>query len=318
MDTKNNNSADLLINDLLPTHPRRLYDPVEYIIAQKGKKIRFNLALKGCELFSGSSDDAMQTAMAVEIFHNFTLIHDDIMDNAKTRRNQPTIHEKWDINTGILSGDVMMILAYEALLKAPEHAHAKIFPLFTRSARAVCEGQQMDMDFESLPVVQIDKYLEMITKKTGVLIAAALGMGAACGGATDAEVEHLYEYGKNLGISFQIRDDILDCYGETQKIGKIKAGDIIQGKKTILYIRTWFSMPEEEQDGFTELYHSSAPDKIDTILNYFEKAGAKEYALAKEQEYFEKAHAALAKIDVSPQRKKKLTDYTQSIFRREH
>lgn len=318
MNTNEYISTDHLIDDLLPVQPRRLYDPVRYILAQKGKKIRFNLTLKACELFSGRHEEAVQAALAVEIFHNFTLIHDDIMDDAKTRRNQPTIHEKWDSNTGILSGDVMMILAYEALLKCPAHSHPSILPIFTQSARAVCEGQQMDMDFETLPVVQMDKYLEMITKKTAVLLAAALAMGAYCGNATDAEASHIYEYGKNLGISFQIRDDLLDCYGEVQKIGKVKAGDIIQGKKTILYIRTWFSLAEEEQKKFTHLYHSSDPGKVNEVLTYFDKTGAKEYALSKEQEYFDKAHAALAKIALTPEQKKILTDYTQSIFRRDH
>lgn len=318
MDTNEYISTNILIDNLLPTQPRRLYDPVRYILAQKGKKIRFNLALKACELFSGHHKEAIQAALAVEIFHNFTLVHDDIMDDAMTRRNQPTIHEKWDANTGILSGDVMMILAYEALLKSPAHSHSYILPMFTQSARAVCEGQQMDMDFESLPVVQMDKYLEMITKKTGVLLASALAMGASCGRASETEATHIYEYGKNLGISFQIRDDLLDCYGEVQKVGKVKAGDIIQGKKTILYIRTWFSLAEEKQEEFTKLYHSSEPDKIDKVLTYFDGAGAKEYALSKEQEYFNKALTALSKINVDSQQKKILTDYTQSIFRRDH
>lgn len=318
MDTNEHISINRLIDDLLPHQPRHLYDPVRYILAQNGKKIRFNLTIKACELFSGNHRTALQAALAVEIFHNFTLIHDDIMDDAKTRRNQPTIHEKWDTNSGILSGDVMMILAYESLLQCPVHLQPSILPLFSKSARAVCEGQQMDMDFESLPVVQMDKYLEMITKKTAVLLAASLAIGAYCGNASADEASHLYEYGKNLGISFQIRDDLLDCYGEVQKVGKEKAGDIIQGKKTILYIRTWFSLGEEEQKKFTQLYHSSASGKIDEVLTYFDKAGAKEYALSKEQEYFEKALAALAKINLPSEQKKVLTDYTQSIFRRDH
>lgn len=305
------------IQNLLPDSPAGLYDPVRYILAQRGKKIRFFLTLKANEMFSQDQASAIHAALAIEIFHNFTLIHDDIMDEAETRRNQPTVHHKWDSNTGILSGDVMMILAYESLLKCPQHVHANVLPLFTKSAREVCEGQQLDMEFESLPVVQMDEYLEMIRKKTAVLLAASLSIGAYCGEASPEEANYLYQYGENLGMAFQIRDDVLDCYGDIQKVGKMNAGDILQGKKTILYIRTWFSLPPEEQDLFTELYHSDHTDKIQKVLNYFEQAGAREYAHRKEQEYYDKAHTALDKINLSTERKKTLTDYTHAILGRD-
>ena len=305
------------IQNLLPSNPAGLYDPVRYILSQNGKKIRFFLTLKACEMFSKDQNAAIHAALAVEIFHNFTLIHDDIMDEADTRRNQPTVHRKWDANTGILSGDVMMILAYESLLKCPQYIHANVLPLFTKSAREVCEGQQLDMEFEGLPVVQMDDYLEMIRKKTAVLLAASLSIGALCGQANAEEAQYLYEYGENLGMAFQIRDDVLDCYGDIQKVGKVKAGDILQGKKTILYIRTWFSLPPEKQDAFTELYHSDSIDKIDKVLNFFTQASAREYAHQKEQEYHRKANAALDKITLSKTRKKILTDYTQAIVGRD-
>lgn len=318
MDTNHHNYITHYIDNVLPKQPVNLYEPARYMLSQNGKKIRFFLTLKACELFSGDSKAAVESAMGIEIFHNFTLIHDDIMDDARTRRNQPTVHEKWDSNTGILSGDVMMILAYQSLLESPVNIQSYILPIFTRAAREVCEGQQMDMDFESFPIIQMDKYIEMITKKTAVLLAAALSIGGLCGGASREEAEHLYEYGINLGISFQIRDDFLDCYGDVQKTGKIKAGDIIQSKKTILYIRTWFSLSEEEQEKFTKLYHGSDPDKVPRVLEYFEKTGAKEYTQKKEREYFNKAVSALAKIPVSPDRKKILTDYSQSILDRSY
>ncbi len=318
MDTNHHSYITHYIDNLLPDKPANLYEPARYMLSQNGKKIRFFLTLKACELFSGDSRAAVEAAMAIEVFHNFTLIHDDIMDDAKTRRNQPTIHEKWDSNTGILSGDVMMILAYQSLLESPVSVHSQILPVFTRAAREVCEGQQMDMDFESFPVVQMDKYLEMITKKTAVLLAAALSIGGSCGGASREEAEYLYEYGINLGISFQIRDDLLDCYGEVQKIGKVKAGDIIQSKKTILYIRTWFSLPEEEQEKFTKLYHGSDSDKVARVLEYFENAEVKEYAQKKEKEYFNKSLSALEKIPISANRKKILADYSQSILGRNY
>lgn len=317
MNTSDHSFIKHYINDLLPQTPGNLYDPVKYILGQKGKKIRFFLTIKTCKMYSGSTHDALQAAMAMELFHNFTLIHDDIMDNAATRRNLPAVHEKWDTNTGILSGDVMLILAYESLLKSPGDVKSRIMPLFTRTAREVCEGQQMDIDFESLPVVQMDKYIEMITKKTAVLLAAAVAIGGYCGGASREDAHWLYEYGKNLGIAFQIRDDILDCYGETHKVGKEKAGDILQGKKTILYLRTWMSLPEENQERFTQLYHGSKDDKIERVLKIFETAGAKEYALQKEQEYFNLAHNALEQIQLSDEKKAILTNYTGSIIKRD-
>lgn len=306
------------IQDLIPDHPPGLYDPVRYIMSQKGKKIRLFLTLKACELFTNETRSAIHAALAIEIFHNFTLIHDDIMDEALYRRNLPTVHEKWDVNSGILSGDVMMILAYESLLKTSINLHPYILPVFTRSAREVCEGQQMDMEFESLPVVQMGVYLDMIRKKTAVLIGAALSIGAYCGQASAEEAELLYEYGVNLGVAFQIRDDLLDCYGDMEKVGKVKAGDIIQGKKTILYIRTWFSMDEGDQDHFTKLYHSDDPDKIHKVLRYFDRAGAREYAHRKEQEYFDNATAALDKISLPAEKKRILTHYTHTIMGRDH
>ncbi len=309
---------DKHLRDLLPTAPEALYDPVRYIMAQPGKKIRFFLTLKAAEMFSDDFRSAIHAALAIEIFHNFTLIHDDIMDEADTRRNLPTVHRKWNINTGILSGDVMMILAYESLLKTPSNLHQQILPLFTHSAREVCEGQQMDMDFEQLPVIQMAAYLEMIRKKTAVLIAASMSIGAYCGFASPEEAALLYQYGENLGMSFQIRDDILDCYGDVHKVGKIKAGDILQGKKTILYIRTWFSLPPEEQEEFTRLYHSQDKDKIEKVLRYFDRAEAREYASRKEQEYFDKATEAMGKISLPVERKNIISRYTQTILGRDH
>lgn len=305
------------LQDLLPVHPKGLYDPVRYIMSQNGKKIRFFLTMKASEMFSADQQAAIHAALAIEIFHNFTLIHDDIMDEAETRRNQPTVHQKWNINTGILSGDVMMILAYESLLRCPEEFHRNILPIFTSAAREVCEGQQLDMEFEDLPVVQMNEYLEMIRKKTAVLLAASLAIGAFCGRATEEEARLLYQYGENLGMAFQIRDDILDCYGDIKKFGKVKAGDIIQGKKTILYIRTWFALPEEQQVEFTELYHGNDPNKIEKVLRYFDVAGARDYAHRKEQEFFDKARAALEKINLPGAQKSILTDYTRAILGRE-
>lgn len=298
--------------------PENLYAPIHYILDQPGKKIRFNLTVKACELFGGKSEEAVHAALATEVFHNFTLIHDDVMDGAATRRNQPTVHKKWDLNTAILSGDAMLILAYEILLNHPSSRSPDILRHFTRAAKTVCEGQQMDMDFESLPIVQTDKYLEMVTKKTATLIAGGMLIGALTAGASHDEALLLHEFAINLGIAFQIRDDMLDCYGERQKVGKKRGGDILQGKKTILYIRTWFNLPQEEQAKFESLYRSNAEDKVDQVMRYFDQADVKSYAIEQEQKYFDKALKALKKIDVPESRKLNLFDFANNLMGRDH
>lgn len=309
-----NNYFDHLLSD----QPYNLYEPIRYILRQKGKKIRFYLTLKACGLFSGDDKKALPVAGAIEIFHNFTLVHDDIMDQAVTRRNQPTVHKKWDINTGILSGDAMVILAYESLLQCPKPLLSAVLSIFTQAAREVCEGQQMDMDFETLPAIQMDQYLMMITKKTAVLMAAGLAMGALCGGANREEADHLYDFGVNLGVSFQIRDDLLDCYGTTRKVGKMHGGDILQGKKTILYIRTWFSLPMNERDEFERLYQSSDPNKIERVMEFFEKVDVQSYVRQKEEEYFDNAMISLNRIDLPKDRKTAIIEYSRQLLGRDH
>lgn len=298
--------------------PHNLYAPILYILRQPGKKIRFNLTIKACELFGGESKDAVYSALATEVFHNFTLIHDDVMDDASTRRNQPTVHTRWDLNTAILSGDAMLILAYEILLKQKSPAIVPILQHFTEAARVVCEGQQLDIDFEELPVVQMDSYIQMITKKTAALIAGGMYIGALSAGASPEQANLLHEFGVNLGIAFQIRDDMLDCYGERQKIGKVRGGDILQGKKTILYIRTWYSLPEEEKNRFESLYLGQSDGKIDQVMKYFNQVDVKSYAIEQEQYYFDKALLALKKIDVPESRKLDLFHFANNLMGRDH
>lgn len=218
-----------------PAAPASLYEPGEYFLSIGGKRIRPILCVLGNELFSEITEDAWSLATAIELFHNFTLIHDDMMDAAALRRGMQTVHTKYGDNTALLTGDVMLIRAYEKLQTINPAYLPKILSLFNTTAREVCEGQQLDMDFEKMPSVTLDAYIHMITLKTSVLLAASLEMGAILGGATPGNCKHLYEFGKNLGIAFQIQDDYLDAFGDPEKFGKEVGGDIRQNKKTFYY-----------------------------------------------------------------------------------
>ncbi len=216
-----------------PGTPVTLYEPGEYFLAIGGKRIRPVMCLMGNELFADMNPDAWHTATAIELFHNFTLIHDDIMDKASLRRGVETVHMKYGSNTALLTGDVMMIQAYEYLnrIHSP-HLH-RILQLFNKTAREVCEGQQLDIDFETMESVSLDAYIEMISLKTSVLLAASLEIGAILGGASEGNCRHIYEFGKNLGIAFQVQDDYLDAFGDPEKFGKDVGGDIRQNKKNV-------------------------------------------------------------------------------------
>lgn len=216
--------------------PQQLYHPIGYALESGGKRIRPQLVLMGCELFGGTREAALPAALAIEVFHNFTLLHDDIMDNADMRRGRPTVHHKWDDNTAILSGDAMMIKAYEFLEQLPDEQFVKIVPLFTKTALQVCEGQQLDIDMERCEAATLDEYFEMIRLKTAVLLAAALKMGAIVAGADATDAQLLYDFGIDIGIAFQLRDDYLDTFGDAATFGKRIGGDILCGKKTFLLI----------------------------------------------------------------------------------
>lgn len=216
--------------------PRELYQPIGYALESGGKRLRPTLVLMACELFGGSRTEALPAALAIEIFHNFTLLHDDVMDCADVRRGRPTVHRKWDTNTAILSGDAMMIKAYEQLQRLPEKALCQVLPIFTQTALQVCEGQQFDINFERCEEVSLTEYYEMIRLKTAVLLAAALKIGAIVGGASEKDADLLYNYGIEVGIAFQLKDDYLDTFGDEKTFGKRIGGDILCGKKTFLLI----------------------------------------------------------------------------------
>ena len=279
--------------------PRELYLPIGYALESGGKRIRPALVLMACDLFGGTKDDAMGAALAVEVFHNFTLLHDDIMDNAETRRNRLTVHKKWNANTAILSGDAMMIKSYEFLENTPAHLWTKLFPIFTRTALEVCEGQQYDMNFETCEEVTLDEYFNMIRLKTAVLLGAALQLGAIIGGASDDDAQHLYDFGIAIGIAFQLKDDYLDTFGDEKSFGKRIGGDIVCGKKTFLLIN---ALTQSTNDDRLLIQNTLAdklmPDeqKIRTITAVYEKLEIPSLCEKAMSEYYNRALLALTKI----------------------
>ena len=279
--------------------PRELYLPIGYALESGGKRIRPALVLMACDLFGGAKGDAMGAALAIEVFHNFTLLHDDIMDNAETRRNRLTVHKKWNANTAILSGDAMMIKSYEFLENTPAHLWTKLFPIFTRTALEVCEGQQYDMNFETCEEVTLDEYFNMIRLKTAVLLGAALQLGAIIGGASDDDAQHLYDFGIAIGIAFQLKDDYLDTFGDEKSFGKCIGGDIVCGKKTFLLIN---ALTQSTNDDRLLIQNTLADklmpeeQKIRTITAIYEKLEIPALCEKAMSEYYNRALLALTKI----------------------
>jgi geranylgeranyl diphosphate synthase type II len=237
--------------------PFELYKPIEYVLSGKGKRLRPVLALIACNLFSDEINEAINPAIGLEVFHNFTLLHDDIMDKADIRRNMPTVHKKWNDNTAILSGDAMMIKAYEFFFFLKPEILSKVLPVFNKTALQVCEGQQFDMEFETRINVTAEEYLQMITLKTAVLLAASLKIGAIIGGASEKDANLLYDFGINLGIAFQLQDDYLDVYGDVKTFGKQIGGDIVSNKKTYMLISAMEKANYEDKKQLFELINST-------------------------------------------------------------
>ena len=248
-----------------PKTPQNLYNPVSYFLSLEGKRIRPILTLLSCDLFDGNYKDSLDAALAVEVFHNFSLVHDDIMDEAPLRRGNQTVHQKWDLSTAILSGDVMLILAYQLFENYNKNIFVALAKLFSKTAVEVCEGQQLDIDFSKLNDINSTKYLNMIELKTAVLIGASMKMGAIVAKASDNEQENIYEFGKNLGIAFQIQDDFLDTFGDEKKFGKVIGGDIIENKKTLLYVKSMEIFTEQDKTELTKLYSSTHLDESKKI-----------------------------------------------------
>ena len=260
----------------IPQESANLIEPIRYLLSLGGKRIRPVLTLLGHELFNGNAENVISQALAVEVFHNFTLMHDDIMDNAPLRRGKQTVHEKWNVNAAVLSGDGMMIQSYELLLKNQEVKFVELFRCFNQTAWEVCVGQQMDMDFEKREDVSLEEYLEMIRLKTAVLLGCALRLGAIAANASAEDQEHLRLFGEHLGLSFQLRDDYLDAYGDPEKFGKQVGGDVIANKKTLLNLKA-FELADIEQK---EILHqlSGANDlnfKVEKTRELYDQLGAR-------------------------------------------
>lgn len=299
--------------------PKNLYEPITYILALGGKRLRPVLTLMSCELFNAPFQKALDASLAIELFHNFSLIHDDIMDNAPLRRGKVTIHEKWNLNTGILSGDAMLILAYQFFENYDPIPSQQLAKLFSKTAIEVCEGQQYDIDFEDREDVTIEDYLHMINYKTAVLAGAAMTMGAIVAGATKISQENIYEFGRNLGMAFQLQDDYLDVFGEPKLFGKQVGGDIISNKKTFIYLTAQREASAEDQKELEHLYSiqpKNPKDKIEAIKRIFEKSGAKIKTQEEIKNFTNKAILLLENIAITEQGKKQLTDFaTHLIFR---
>ena len=299
-----------------PSQPASLYEPSEYFLKIGGKRIRPVLCLLGNELFSDLHPDAFLAAKAVELFHNFSLVHDDMMDEASLRRGQPTVHKKYDANTALLVGDIMVIRAYEYLQPIQSNHLSKILGLFNQTAREVCEGQQLDMDYAKRTTVSMDEYIHMITLKTSVLLAASLQMGAIIGGAGEHNCSHLYEFGKKLGIAFQIQDDYLDAFGDAAVFGKDAGGDIKQNKKTFLLIRALETANPEQLITLNALLNSDPADKVEQVLAIFKACKVDAWAEDLKQKYMQEALAHLEAIAVVEARKKPLIDLANYLMNR--
>jgi geranylgeranyl diphosphate synthase type II len=271
----------------------------------------------GNELFEEITEETWQLAIAVELFHNFTLIHDDIMDQAPLRRGLPTVHAQHGVNTAILAGDVMLIRAYEYLNKIGSPRLSPVLHLFNQTAREVCEGQQLDMDFESQDQVSLDQYLRMIELKTSVLLAASLQTGAMLGGATQRNQEKIYEFGRKLGLAFQVQDDYLDAFGDPEKFGKQVGGDILANKKTFLLIHALETADSQQRNQLEELLNTSPSDKVQQVLNLYKQTGVDAWAISLKQRFLQESLQALDDIAVLTNRKQPLIELAQYLIQRE-
>ncbi|MDN3678204.1 polyprenyl synthetase family protein [Flavobacterium paronense] len=299
--------------------PKNLYDPIVYILSLGGKKLRPVLTLMAAEVFDVDCKNALAAATAVEVFHNFSLIHDDIMDDAPLRRGKETVHEKWDINTGILSGDAMLILAYQYFEEYEPKIFRELAKLFSKTALEVCEGQQYDVDFESRDDVSIPEYLKMIEYKTAVLVGAAMKMGAIVAETTTENANSIYDFGLNLGIAFQLQDDYLDAFGDPETFGKQVGGDIIENKKTYLYLKAIEFASDNEREQLLHLFSiqpSDNSEKIKSVKEIFNQTGASEATQKAIQDYTFRAFETLEKMNISVDKKAILKAFGENLMSR--
>ncbi|HTL83483.1 MAG TPA: polyprenyl synthetase family protein [Bacteroidia bacterium] len=312
------------ICETLPASPPNLYDPIRYALAPGGKRLRPLMTLLAADLFSENVSHAFPSAMAIELFHNFSLLHDDIMDNAPLRRGNPSVHVKWNANVAILSGDALYTESFRQLGRSDKNVLPQLLSIFTRTALQVCEGQQLDMDFETQQHVSIADYLRMIELKTAVLIGAALQMGAISAGATLKDSDLLYIAGKHLGVAFQLQDDVLDVYGAAEKFGKRTGGDIVANKKTFLLLKAFElanRYQKEELQNWSQTNASSslnADEKVNGVKAIYDSLNVKDHALKEMHEHYRHAIAALEKVNAPAEKKKSLLHFADGLMKREH
>lgn len=304
-----------------PLHPADLYEPITYILSIGGKRLRPALVLMATDLFGGNINAAIPPALAIEVFHNFTLMHDDIMDNAPLRRGKVTVHKRWNQNVGILSGDAMLVEGYKLMMQVSDHILRPVMEIFNTTATAVCEGQQIDMQFEQQQNVQLNEYLEMIRLKTAVVLGGALKIGALIGGADQQNADLLYTFGEQLGIAFQLQDDILDVYGDPEKFGKQVGGDIMANKKTWLLIKALETADESnlsELNQWLDLSDFDADKKVAAVTRIYNSLNIKQSAYHAMQTYADAAYQALKDIDLPQERKQYLYEFADGLLIREN
>lgn len=315
-----------LINEYLDNlpyerKPAGLYDPIKYVLSIGGKRIRPTLMLLAYNLYKEDPERILSSAVALETYHNYTLLHDDLMDNASMRRGQPTVHKKWDANTAILSGDSMLVLAYERMAKCPVEKLKPVLDLFTETALEIGEGQQYDMDFETRNDVREEEYIEMIRLKTSVLLACATKMGAILADAPQEDADNLYKFGEQMGLAFQLQDDYLDVYGDPEVFGKAIGGDILCNKKTYMLINAFNLANDEQRKRLQQWVNAENPDprqKIEAVTQIYNEIGISQLAEQKIKYYFNESRKYLEAINLPKERKLELEAYTDKMMKRNY
>jgi len=309
-----------LSNLEIGSNPSNLYEPIRYMISLGGKRLRPLLTILCNQLFDGNFEDVINPALGIEIFHNFTLLHDDIMDNAPLRRSHETVHTKWNSNIAILSGDSMFVIACSLMMKVKTEYVKEVMDCFLQTAQKVCEGQQYDMDFENQNGITIEDYMNMNSMKTASLLGCSCYIGAICSSASKEDAQHLYEFGKHLGIAFQLQDDILDVYGEKNKFGKQVGGDILSNKKTFLLLTAFNESDNQTKSELLKWTNSTdfnPEKKIEAVVAIYQQLGIKEKAIEKKNYFMNCALAELEKVNVSSKRKKDLLEFAERLMKRE-
>lgn len=317
-------AQEIIVRELeklaIPKEPAKLYEPVRYILSNGGKRLRPALVLLACELFGADYRKALYPALGIEVFHNFTLLHDDLMDNSSVRRNKPTVHVKWDPNTAILSGDVMSILANNLICMVDSDAVIPVSRLFNKTALEVCEGQMLDMNYSQKENVSISEYINMIGLKTSALIAASLGIGAIVAGASETDSDILYKFGLNLGLAFQLQDDLLDSFGDQDVFGKKIGNDILTNKRTFLVIKAFEKALGNDLLELKKYFSGDDFDpreKINRIINIFNKLSIRKATEDQINEFYNKALKLLNDITLTEERKKVLIEFSEALMKRE-